>query len=89
MTSRLGASLNQRSSFLSIFRSQEFTYTVSQSFLTSPTFHVINPLNHCAKGDKVSIKLAVSTVSGLTDEAILALLMKGFFGGWVFAIEGG
>jgi len=88
MTSRLGTHLNLHSSFLSIFRSQEFTWTVSQSFLNSPTFHVINPRNHCAKGDKVSIKLSASAVSGLKDEAILALLTKGFFGGWVFAMEG-
>ena len=49
---------------------------------------MINPLNHCAVGDKVSVRLPISAVSGLKDEAILALLTKGFFGGWVFAIEG-
>jgi hypothetical protein len=32
--------------------------------------------------------MSPSVVLGLEDEAILALLMKGFFGGWVFAIEG-
>lgn len=88
MTSKLGLYLNRRSSFFSIVRSQEFTYTVSQSFLTSTTFHVVNPLNHCANGDKVSVRLLVSAVLGLDDEEILASLTKGFFGGWIFAIEG-
>jgi hypothetical protein len=88
MTSGLGLHLDQSSSVFSIFRSQEFTYTISQSLLGSPTFHVINPLNHCAKGDRVSTWLPASAVLGLTDEAVLALLTKGFFGGWVFAIEG-
>ncbi|EXJ78323.1 hypothetical protein A1O3_09484 [Capronia epimyces CBS 606.96] len=85
---RLHPPLHQRSSFWSIFHAQEFTYTVSNSLLTSPTFHVINPLNHDAKGDKVSVSLPIKAVSGLGDEEILALLTKGFFGGWVFAIEG-
>jgi hypothetical protein len=88
MASRLGLHLDQRSSFLSIYRAQEFAYAVSQSFLTSPTFHVINPLNHCVKGDKISVRVPISAVSGLEDESILALLTKGYFGGWVFAIEG-
>lgn len=88
MTSRLGLHLNRRSSFLSIFRSQEFTWIVSQSLLTSPTFRVINPLSHPVTADKVSIKLPVPAVSGLRDEEILALLTKGYFGEWVFAFEG-
>lgn len=49
---------------------------------------MINPRNHSAKGDKLSVRVPASAVMGLKDEAILALLTKGFFGGWSFALEG-
>lgn len=88
MTSSYLPLLTHTSSFLSLFHAQTFTPTVSTSLLTSPTHHVINPRNHRTKGDRVSIRLPLSRVSGLSDEEILALLTKGFFGGWVFAIEG-
>ena len=88
MASRLGLTLNSRSSYFAIFRALEFNWTASQAFLDSPTYHVVNPRNHITKGDTVSIKVSTSVVSGLQDEAILALLTKGFFGGWVFAMEG-
>ncbi|TVY27391.1 hypothetical protein LHYA1_G004196, partial [Lachnellula hyalina] len=84
MTTKLGL----HSSYLSILHSQSFTWTFSHALLTSPTFHVINPRAHRAKGDTVSVRVRAAAVAGLGDEAILALLTKGFFGGWVFGIEG-
>ena len=88
MASRPGLKLSSRSSYFAIFRALEFKWTASQAFLNSPTYHVVNPRNHITKGDTVSIKIPPSALSGLQDEAILALLTKGFFGGWVFSIEG-
>jgi hypothetical protein len=88
MASKLSLDLNSRSSYFAIFRALEFNSTASQVFLDSPTFHIVNPRNHITKGDTVSVKLSPSVVSGLQDEAVLALLTKGFFGGWVFALEG-
>ncbi|EPE37029.1 hypothetical protein GLAREA_09192 [Glarea lozoyensis ATCC 20868] len=88
MASRPRLNLHPRSSYFSIFRALRFDWTASQAFLTSPTFRVVNPRNHITKGDRVSVRVSPSVVSGLQDEAILALLTKGFFGGWVFFMEG-
>ncbi|OBT48627.1 hypothetical protein VE00_00835 [Pseudogymnoascus sp. WSF 3629] len=74
-------------SFLSILRSLVFTYPVTQELLTSSTFNLINPRNHVIVTDQVSVRLPASSVSGLSDEAVLALFTRGFFGGKVFAIE--
>ncbi|KFZ20629.1 hypothetical protein V502_03111 [Pseudogymnoascus sp. VKM F-4520 (FW-2644)] len=74
-------------SFLSILRSLVFTYPVTQELLTSSTFKLINPRNHVIVTDQVSVRLAASSISGLSDEAVLALFTRGFFGGKAFAIE--
>ncbi|KFY42162.1 hypothetical protein V495_04644 [Pseudogymnoascus sp. VKM F-4514 (FW-929)] len=74
-------------SFLSILRSLVFTYPVTQELLTSSTFKLINPRNHVIVTDQVSVRLPASSISGLSDEAVLALFTRGFFGGRVFAIE--
>ncbi|KFY75768.1 hypothetical protein V499_04273 [Pseudogymnoascus sp. VKM F-103] len=74
-------------SFLSILRSLVFTYPVTQELLTSSTFKLINPRNHVIVTDQVSVRLPASSISGLSDEAVLALFTRGFFGGKVFAIE--
>jgi hypothetical protein len=74
-------------SFLSILRSLVFTYPVTQELLTSSTFNLINPRNHVIVTDQVSVRLPASSISGLSDEAVLALFTRGFFGGKVFAIE--
>lgn len=74
-------------SFLSILRSLVFTYPVPQELLTSSTFKLLNPRNHVIVTDQVSIRLPASSISGLSDEAVLALFTRGFFGGKVFAIE--
>ncbi|KFZ11504.1 hypothetical protein V501_04734 [Pseudogymnoascus sp. VKM F-4519 (FW-2642)] len=74
-------------SFLSILRSLVFTYPVTQELLTSSTFKLINPQNHVIVTDQVSVCLPASSISGLSDEAVLALFTRGFFGGKVFAIE--
>lgn len=74
-------------SFLAIFRSQTFTYSVAQQFLTSPSFKVINPQNHVVITDQVCVRLPRSAISGLNDEAVLALCVRGFFGGQLFTIE--
>ncbi|KFY29722.1 hypothetical protein V494_08511 [Pseudogymnoascus sp. VKM F-4513 (FW-928)] len=74
-------------SFLSILRSLIFTYPVTQEFLTSSTFELVNPKHHDVVTDQVSIRLPASSVSSLSDEAALALFTRGFFGGRVFAFE--
>ncbi|KFY06990.1 hypothetical protein V492_07547 [Pseudogymnoascus sp. VKM F-4246] len=74
-------------SFISIFRSLIFTYPVTQEFLTSSTFELVNPKHHDVVTDQVSIRLPASSVSSLSDEAALALFTRGFFGGRVFAFE--
>lgn len=74
-------------SFFSILRRLIFTYPVTQELLTSSTFKLINPRNHVIATDQVSLRLPASSISGLSDEAVLALFTRGFFGGSVFAIE--
>ena len=79
--------LHQRTSFFSIVRSSGFTASVSKEFLESPAAALINPRHHCIATDQVSLQLPAVSFSGLDDEAVLALFTRGFFGGWIFAIE--
>jgi hypothetical protein len=74
-------------SFLSILRSETFKYSVTEQFLTSSSFKLVNPRNHVNASDQVSIRLPASSISGLSDEAVLALFTRGFFAGKVFTIE--
>ncbi|KAG9236591.1 hypothetical protein BJ875DRAFT_218022 [Amylocarpus encephaloides] len=82
--------LTHTTPFLTLLRHQTFTYTLppSSTLLTSKTMTLVNPLSHIIKTDCVSLRLPASTIAGLDDEAVLALFTRGFFGGWVFAIEG-
>jgi hypothetical protein len=79
--------LHKPNSFLNILRSQTFKYPVSKDLLESTSMRLVNPNHHCVKTDTVSIKLPAALIVGLTDEAVLALFTKGFFGGWIFAFE--
>jgi len=74
-------------SFINILRSQTFTYSVTEEFLTSKTVKLLNPRAHKIKTDQVTINLPASSIAGLDDEAVLALLSRGFWGGWCFTIE--
>ena len=79
--------LQQQSSFFDIARSSEFTLSVSKEFRNSSSVSLINPRHHRIATDQVSLRLPTISFSGLSDEAVLALFTKGFFGGWVFSIE--
>ncbi|KAK2768395.1 hypothetical protein FQN54_000250 [Arachnomyces sp. PD_36] len=74
--------------FLQSLRESQYTHSVDQDFLTSSTFNYINPKHHhVASTDTLSQTLPPSSISGRSDEEILASFTKGFFGGPVFAFE--
>ncbi|POR39760.1 Uncharacterized protein TPAR_00037 [Tolypocladium paradoxum] len=61
---------------------------VADSFQGSATIRqLVNPRGHAAWGDSRSITLTIPRGQGVSDEAILAQFVKGFFGGRVFAPE--
>ena len=47
----------------------------------------MNPRNHVINTDKVVQVLPASAVAGLSDENVLALFSRGFFGGSIFGFE--
>jgi hypothetical protein len=48
---------------------------------------IVNPRHHIAWTNSHSIILSRSEVGDASDEEILARLVKGFFGGWIFTPE--
>jgi hypothetical protein len=50
---------------------------------------IVNPRNHVSMTDSRSIHLSKREIGLMGDEEILARLLKGFFGGWIFAPEEG
>ncbi|OGE50863.1 hypothetical protein PENARI_c015G11420 [Penicillium arizonense] len=63
------------------------TVSVRPEFLASSSFQFVNPRHHVAGTDTVSQVFPESAVAGLSDEQVLALFSRGFFGGFVFAFE--
>jgi hypothetical protein len=63
------------------------TLSVRPEFLASSSFQFVNPRHHVAGTDTVSQVFPESAVAGLSDEEVLALFSRGFFGGFVFAFE--
>lgn len=57
------------------------------SHLTSPSRKIVNPRDYQGLQDTRSIFLAEREIGKLSDEEILARFAKGYFGGWVFAVE--
>lgn len=55
--------------------------------MTSKSLSIVNPHNHIADPDSISINLLRSEIGELSDEEILARFLKGFFGGWSFVPE--
>lgn len=78
---------NRPESFISIFRQCMLTPGVSQEFLESHTAKLVNPQQRLIRNDTVSLSFPASTFRGFSDENLLALFTKGFFGGWVFYLE--
>jgi hypothetical protein len=73
-------------------RSKTRTIQISEH-LTSSTLSshslnsIVNPRHHKLIPDSRSIILSKVEIRSLSDEEILARLLKGFFGGWIFAPE--
>jgi hypothetical protein len=61
--------------------------SVRSEFLTSSSFQFVNPRHHVPGTDTVSQTFPESAVAGLSDEQVLALFSRGFFGGFIFGIE--
>lgn len=80
--------LNRPDAFANIFRQCRYVKVVSREFLESPSAKLVNPQQRPIKHDTVSINLPASRFRGLSDERLLALFTKGFFGGWSFYLEG-
>ena len=79
--------LDKPDSIATIVRQCRHTLGVSRDFLESPSANLVNPQHRPIKSDTTSLSLTASTFHGLSDEKLLALFTKGFFGGWVFFLE--
>lgn len=72
--------------FSSLCRSH-YTLPVSPEFLNTSSFSFVNPRRHVITTGNVSQVFPASAIAGLSDETVLALFTKGFFGGDVFGPE--
>lgn len=66
-------------------RSITIADSIPESLKASSTLKVVNPRGHVALKDSRCIDFELP--AGLSDEAVLAAFMEGFFGGKVFGIE--
>src|ERR1700716_3650644 len=64
-----------------------YTLPVSPEFLNSSSFNFVNPRHRVITTGNVSQVFPASAIAGLSDETVLALFTRGFFGGFVFAPE--
>lgn len=74
-------------SYVKLLRSINLTRSVSTDYLSSRTLTLINPRKHKFSADTVSLYLPAEKIEHLSDERILALFTKGFFGGPAFRLE--
>jgi hypothetical protein len=81
------AELLSRSPFLRSLRQSHYVLPVRPEFLTSASINFVNPRHHIVNTDQVTQVFPASAVEGLSDENVLALFTKGFFGGFVFGPE--
>ncbi|KAI1374515.1 hypothetical protein F4677DRAFT_425291 [Hypoxylon crocopeplum] len=79
--------LDRLDSFATIFRQCRCILTVPREFLESSSAKLVNPRQNMINSDTVSLSFPASTFRGLSDEKLLALFTKGFFGGWVFYLQ--
>lgn len=61
--------------------------SIPPSHFASPSRKIVNPRNNQGLQDTRSIFLAAREIGALSDEEILARFAKGYFGGWMFAVE--
>lgn len=59
-----------------------------EGFLTSRSAELINPRHHTIFSDTVWQDFDAETLAGMNDAKILSLFTSGFFGGFVFGMEG-
>ena len=74
-------------SSLTLLRFIHLSPGASKDYLSSHTLTLLNPHTYPSNADTLSIHLPSSAISHLSDERILALFTKGFFGGPIFRIE--
>jgi hypothetical protein len=79
--------LGRPDSFLDLFCQCQHVSHISPDFTTSRSLALCNPQAKHGLNDTVSIRVPASALSAKSDEKILALFTKGFFGGWVFCFE--
>ena len=64
------------------------TETLSPTCASSASVRaVVNPRHHVQWTDSYTIRLSRAESSGATDAELLARLVKGYFGGWIFTPE--
>jgi len=69
------------------------TRTITCSEILSPSAascascRIVNPRDHVAWTDSYRIRLSKKEIGDASDEEILARLLKGYFGGWIFVPE--
>lgn len=78
--------LSVRSFLESLFHSH-YSTPVRPEFLASASFRFVNPRHHVTGTDSITQVFPEVTVTGLSDEEVLALFTRGFFGGFVLGFE--
>lgn len=76
-----------RSPFFRSLRQSRSSIPVRSGYLNSASINFINPRHHVISTDRTTQDFPASAVEGLSDENVLALFTRGFFGGFVFGFE--
>jgi hypothetical protein len=79
--------LPRKSFFDTLYNSNSINST-RDGFLTSRSAELINPRHHMVLSDTVWQDFDAETLAGMTNSKILSSFTSGFFGGFVFGMEG-
>ena len=79
--------LPRKSFFDSAYNCNSVDYA-REGFLTSQSADIINPRHHMVISDTVWQDFDAEMLDGMSDSKILSKFTSGFFGGFVFGVEG-
>lgn len=77
----------RKSFFDTLYNSNSMSYA-RDGFLMSRSAELVNPHHHMVLSDTVWQDFDAETLAGMTDSKILSSFTSGFFGGFVFGMEG-
>ncbi|KAF3396395.1 hypothetical protein F1880_006614 [Penicillium rolfsii] len=88
MSARSWLRMIPRKSFFDTLYYSNSVNHARNEFLTSRSAEIVNPRHHMVLSDAVWQDFDAETLAGMTDATILSSFTSGFFGGFVFSIEG-